>query len=52
MTSGIYDALDLRDGGSDYRGKGVLKVSSTSHGVIWYASVWMYNVFLLFKFKL
>jgi enolase len=36
MASGIYEALELRDGGSDYLGKGVLKVSSTSHGVIWY----------------
>ena len=27
FTSGIYEALELRDGGSDYLGKGVLKVS-------------------------
>jgi enolase len=27
LTSGIYEALELRDGGSDYLGKGVLKVS-------------------------
>jgi len=26
FTSGIYEALELRDGGSDYLGKGVLKV--------------------------
>lgn len=25
-TEGIYEALELRDGGSDYLGKGVLKV--------------------------
>lgn len=25
--SGVYEALELRDGGSDYLGKGVLKVS-------------------------
>jgi enolase len=36
MASGIYEALELIDGASDYLGKGVLKVSSTSHGVIWY----------------
>jgi len=27
LISGIYEALELRDGGSDYLGKGVLKVS-------------------------
>ena len=27
LTLGIYEALELRDGGSDYLGKGVLKVS-------------------------
>ena len=27
LTSGVYEALELRDGGSDYMGKGVLKVS-------------------------
>jgi len=26
-STGIYEALELRDGGSDYLGKGVLKVS-------------------------
>lgn len=29
-NSGIYEALELRDGGSDYLGKGVLKVYSQS----------------------
>jgi enolase len=26
MISGVYEALELRDGGSDYLGKGVSKV--------------------------
>lgn len=26
ISKGIYEALELRDGGSDYLGKGVLKV--------------------------
>jgi enolase len=32
MASGIYETLELRDGGSDYLGKGVLKVSSLAMG--------------------
>lgn len=27
---GVYEALELRDGGSDYLGKGVSKVSDSS----------------------
>jgi enolase len=26
FVKGVYEALELRDGGSDYLGKGVLKV--------------------------
>jgi enolase len=26
FSKGVYEALELRDGGSDYLGKGVLKV--------------------------
>lgn len=37
LFAGIYEALELRDGGSDYLGKGVSKVS--------------YLLFLLFRYK-
>ena len=30
MISGVYEALELRDGGSDYLGKGVSKVKSVT----------------------
>lgn len=29
FVKGVYEALELRDGGSDYLGKGVLKVFDT-----------------------
>lgn len=31
INLGVYEALELRDGGSDYLGKGVLKVSYCFH---------------------
>lgn len=35
LVLGIYEALELRDGGSDYLGKGVSKVS-----VLWLCKVY------------
>ncbi|PUZ51240.1 hypothetical protein GQ55_6G166400 [Panicum hallii var. hallii] len=34
LTSGIYEALELRDGGSDYLGKGVLKAVNNVNSII------------------
>jgi enolase len=34
FTSGIYEALELRDGGSDYLGKGVLKAVDNVNSII------------------
>ena len=45
VYKGIYEALELRDGGSDYLGKGVFKVYAyhvlmTGFGVYWCAGYW------------
>jgi hypothetical protein len=36
---GVYEALELRDGGSDYLGKGVLKVLSLYLSIIQFCDV-------------
>lgn len=46
LVLGVYEALELRDGGSDYLGKGVSKVSAIDHRHLFH-QISNYNLYML-----